>query len=377
MFDREVTAPDPLPRTTPMSDDELRQYEGLFLLLCRLRAASSDSLWRLFFERVLGMTSRSAAFERIHRLIDSGYLRRRRITEWRSVNHLTQRSLGAFPSVRARGTDWLRRPPGTTEAHRCWLRGALHAELTADGYTVGRGPRELAALRRFYIDRQARLIASINGGAEQREAENALAHLRDDGQLVPPFRARCPNCSTRAALNVAVDTCARCGASFRNEIVARVYRCKACSALSDELGAHVHLGSGSGGDAARAPCHGEMREIDVIAVDIAWRRANDSFEVIALFIDDTRRSLDHQLALIPAQIIGQPRLPIILRSTDMRSRYVTTTRSWLIQGPRHQALLRAFSEHAPEAQFPFSLTTKVIEYRPELELWTIHQGVHR
>ena len=60
----------------PMGAGELRAYEGLFLLLCQLRGASAESLFRVFFERALGVTARSSAMGRIERLVDAGFLRR-------------------------------------------------------------------------------------------------------------------------------------------------------------------------------------------------------------------------------------------------------------------------------------------------------------
>lgn len=358
----------------PIPTDELAAYEGLFLLVSRLRAVSADALWRLFFLPALGVTSRSAALRRVERLVRGDYLRHMRLSAWRSVYHLSWRGLVAFPSVRARGSDNTRKPPSLETAHYAWLRSGFHAQLSSDGFTVGRGPRELAALRRFYVDRQIAAVSKLAEGAGRADAQLVLDQLRAEASLKPPFRTRCAPCGASSPLNAlqpGVERCAGCGARTKNDVPARVYRCRTCGGLTDGLGPHV---------ASETPsrhCPGTLREIDVVNVDVAWRRIGAAYEVIGLLVDDPHRSVERQLEDIPAQIVGQPRLPLILRTTDPRSRYEPRTRTWRVKGPRHQALLRAFEDDVHEALFPFSLTTTVIDYRPELELWTVYQGAKR
>lgn len=384
-------APVPLPTSaiSPMTVGELREYEGLFLLLCRLRGASADSLWRLFLLRTLGITSRSAAMRRIERLNETGYLQHKRLSVWRSIYHLTHRALVAFPRVRASGSDTLRKPQSTSQAHYCWLRAGMHAELVGDGYIVGRGPRELAALRRFYVDGQLRRIEALPTAA-RGAAEQLLLALRREESLKPPFRARCARCGSASPLNVAVAVCSRCGGTTKNEIPLRVYQCRTCGRLTDEVGPHARpldeadeaLPPSPSSVPSRVPpcsplCSSGVREVDVLSIDIAWRRTGDSYDVIGLFIDDPRRAIARQLEQIPAQLVGLPLLPLIVRSTDQRSRFDARTLQWRAKGPRHQALLRAFAADVHEALFPFALTTKVIDYRPELELWASYAGVKR
>jgi hypothetical protein len=387
-----ATDPDPVhPGGTPgpaasvalMSERELRLYEGLFLLLCRLRAASADSIWRLFLLGTLGVTSRSAAMRHIERLVETSYLQHKRLSAWRSVYHLTHRALVTFPSVRARGTSAMRKPQSTSQSHYFWLRASFHAELVADGFTVGRGPRELAALRRFYVDAQLKRIAILGSGSDGRgtggesaraAAENILVHLRAEESLKPPFRARCSRCDCRSPLNVATEACRKCGARTKNEIPLRVYRCRACKGLADDLRAHVSTGEGA---EPGELCAGTLREIDVVPIDIAWKKIGGRYDVLGLFIDDPKRAMAPQLEEIPAQIIGLEPLRLIVRSTDPRSRFNARTQTWRARGPRHMALLHAFTADAKEALFPFSLTTKVIDYRPQLELWAIYPGVKR
>jgi hypothetical protein len=281
----------------------------------------------------------------------------------------------------------MRKPQSTSQSHYFWLRASFHAELVEDGFTVGRGPRELAALRRFFVDAQIKQIALLGAGNDGTDrtdrtdctdaraaAENVLLHLRAEESLKPPFRARCCRCDFRSPLNVVMETCRKCGALTKNDIPLRVYRCRACRGLTDELQAHV---SPAAGGQPGKPCAGTLREIDVVAIDIAWKKVGDSYDVLGLFIDDPKRAMAPQLEEIPAQIVGLPPLRLIVRSTDPRSRFDGRTQTWRARGPRHMALLHAFTADAKEALFPFSLTTKVIDYRPELQLWAIYPGVKR
>ena len=89
-------------------------------------------------------------------------------------------------------------------------------------------------------------------------------------------------------------------------------------------------------------------QIDVVPIDIGWRKVGDTYDVLGLFIDDPKRAMVAQLEEIPAQIVGLP--PLAHRSsTDPRSRFNGRTQTWRARGPRHMALLHAFTADAKEA----------------------------
>ena len=71
---------------------------------------------------------------------------------------------------------------------------------------------------------------------------------------------------------------------------------------------------------------------------------------------------------LPLRIVGQPRVPVLLRTTDSASSFDRRNGEWVTRGDRHRELLRAFSDAPGKSAFPFKTTTDVVDIRPELQL---------
>ena len=335
-----------------------RQYEGLFLLLTILRAVSAQSLHELYFRRRPAPTTMRQTTRIIGALVEYGLLERQALTGSRSVYRLTSRSYSSSPRVRRRATETIRSPLADHIGSYCWLRASIWAELTAAGYFVGRGRDEVRALRRCLVDQQ-RAVLALATGAARADAERVLAMLRNDALLTPLFRARCPQCGDTGPVNVAREKCTQCGAR-PNQVVSELrFECPRCHFVSDVEEEHHARARG---------CDGVMREVDHLTFDVGWRPNGERVDVILILVDNPERKLREQLQLLPLRIAGQPRVPIVLRSTDPYSVYDPVARHWIAQGDRHRELLRAFSEEGDRRLFPFASTTQVIDVRPELQL---------
>jgi hypothetical protein len=330
--------------------------------LTTLTAAPAESLRVLHFNRLSPPTSRRGAYRALNALVEHSVLARQEILGSRSVYHLGAAALTNSERVRARVSTNARKPLSNDDAGHAWLRASLWAELVAKGYEVGRGAAELNAVRRFLVDRQRRAVAQAKGGHAQNAAARVLELLRSDRTLAPLFRSRCSRCAWRGPLNVARTHCETCGADATRELCARAYRCFSCGHVSDAPLAHRRRTD------PRRRCRGVPREGDHLGFDVAWRLVDNRHDVILIFVDDLGRDLVTQLRELPLRVRGQPKVPIVLRSTDAASVYDRRIAAWREQGPRHRALLRAFSSEGLRRLFPFVTTTTLVEVNEALQL---------
>jgi len=332
------------------------EHEALLVLLTTLRAASAQSLRTLYFERPPRYGSERDAYRQLARLVAHGLIAKQNAPSSRSLYRLASAGLSLSERVRARATDAMRKRVPDSEAGHCWLRSALWAELVERGYVVGRGQQELVALRRFLIDKQATRAAG-----KDAEATRVLAALRVEPTLTPLFRSHCARCEWASDVSRALRSCPRCAGSLAQSLSERRFECPRCGAVSDRDEAHESKRHGG-------QCTGAVREIDHLSFDVAWRASAKGREVLLVFVDDPAVSLDVQLRALPLRIVGQPRLSIVLRTTDPSSVFDRATGQWTAMGDRHRALVRAFSEDGARDAFPFSMTADVVDIKPELQL---------
>lgn len=356
----------PLTRRRPLGSpgdarELVRAHEPLLLLLATLRAAGVQSLRTLYFSKLPGAPGRTEAHGALASLVAHGVLARQEMLLARSIYRLGARALKYSPRVRSRVSDVVRRPLPETQAAYCWLRAAVWAELARRGYHVGRGPEELAALRRFLVDMQ-RMALEHAAPSDRSAAARVLEALRSLATLTPLFRTRCTSCTWAGPLNRPASGCPRCHGAVTHALSERRFRCLRCATVSDVPGPH----SPTGASATR--CDGAMREIDHLAFDVAWRRRGQNQDVLLVLVDDPGRSLGVQLRALPLRIGGQPRVPILLRTTDPDSSFDRVSGTWITQGERHRALLRAFAAAGDRRAFPYAMTTTVVELCPELQL---------
>ena len=355
MLDPELTSAEASPPLVPRETVEALAIEEreLFRLLAVVRAASAASLHTLYFSQPpRGVRSLREAQRRLSVLVDSGLVIKQRVACARALYHLGSAAITLVPEVAARVTDHFRKPLPEEEAGYAWLRTTMWSVLRKRGFAVGRGQPELVALRRSLVDAQSERAG---------EGDRVLQALRADRALAPLFRSRCASCGSLGPLNVALRSCARCRADVSPLLSERKVQCSACDFVGDGT-----LVAGDKGHSAR--CAGTLRDADHLAFDVAWRRNGAAREVLILFVDDPRLSLEAQLRALPLRILGQPRIDVILRTTDPTSVYDRRKRAWSHLGDRHRALLRAFSEGGAKDTFPFSKTANVIEVAPEIQL---------
>lgn len=353
MLDLELTPSDAAKHDRARSAALGAEYEDLLVLLSTLRGASGDALCTLYFDRAVG---RAAAYRRLKELVANAVLAHQMLPDARSIYRLTRRALALSPRVRARSTDSARRPLADHDAEYSWLRASVWAELVKAGWVVGRGRDELLAVRRFLVDEQLRRAGT--GAAAAR----VLAALRAEPRLTPLFRARCATCALEGPLGVALSQCPRCRGRVEQVLAERRFECRKCGSVSDRDGPHDMKSR------ADRRCTAALREADHLAFDVAWRTSGGTREVMLVFVDDPSRDLFDQLRLLPLRIAGQPRVPIILRTTDPSSVFNRAKGTWISKGERHRALLRAFSDAGDKHAFPFATTASVVEPKPELQL---------
>lgn len=336
-------------------------HEDLLVLLTVLRGASTESLHALHFSKQPAPTTLRQTYRDMHRLERIGLLERQYLEKGRCVWRLTAKGHASSPRVQRRAAETIRRPMSDLVGGYCWLRSALWAELANRGYRVGRGVEEQHAVRRFLIDKQRAVVRAASGAAREA-AERVLQTLRADRALLPLFRSICPKCGTASELRQIVTNCPRCTTRVNQVPSAARYLCARCGHESDRAEPHQ-----SRRVRARR-CEGTMREVDYVDFDVAWRPAGSTFEVVLIVVDDAQRSIRRQLDVLPLRTLGQPKVPVVLRTTDHYSVLNSITCRWHSTGPRHLALLRAFTESGDRHLFPFSLTAEVIDVRPELQL---------
>lgn len=334
------------------------EHEELLLLLTTLRAASADALCALYFERTLAAR---AGHRRLKALVEHALVARQAIADNRSAYRLAGAALALSTRIRARVSDAARKQLSEDEAEYGWLRSSVWAWLARRGFHVGRGLDELLALRRFQIDEQQKR-AQV-GSADAIRVLNAL---RADPLLTPLFRSRCGRCRWEGPLGASITICPTCQGRAEPCLAQRRYECTKCGRASDRAEPH------DGPDRPRRPCAGTMREADHLAFDVAWRTASGRREVLLVFVDDPGRDLAEQLRALPLRIAGQPRLPIILRTTDVASVFNRDTQVWTSTGERHRALQGAFSDAGDSRMYPFATTAEVVDPCPKLQLRLSH-----
>ena len=338
-------------------------HEELFVLLTTLRGAGAEALHALHFaEHPHGGSSMRATYRWLSALEDAGLLERQFIHASRSLFRMTHRALASSPRITRRATDTFRRPMPPSVAGYAWLRAALWAEMKNRGYRVGRGRDELRAIRRFLVDTQRREIASLSG-TDRSDAQSVLEDLRALPAITPLFRSYCGGCGARGPIGRVLSACAKCGRATTQVASELRFECGECGYVSDADEAE-HADAKD----RRRRCTTALRETDHLAFDVAWRDGPGGTEAVILFVDDPTRALHEQLDALPIRIAGQPRVPLLLRTTDEHSVYDSAAATWAVTGPRHRELLRAFSPDGSRNLFRFSTTTTMTEVRPELQL---------
>lgn len=336
-------------------------HEPLLVLLSTLRAASAASLHALYFRDLPDFQSKRSAYRVLGVMAKRGLLARQSLLQARAVYRLGHAAFTWCERVAARARDSFRHEMPEHQAAYCWLRSALWAALAGDGYHVGRGQDELRVLRRFLVDKQQAAVAAATA-AERAARATALVALRADASLIPLFRSRCGCCGWSGELNRAAPSCGACRGAVSHRLSERRFLCVRCGLVSDVAAPHV-----SARDKSRR-CAGTLRETDHLAVDVAWRERGGSTEVVLLFVDDPTRDLEDQLRELPLRVRGQPRLPIVLKTTDPKSTFDRQRCTWAATGERHRALLRAFTESGMRGLFPLETTSTVVDIAPALQL---------
>ncbi|HUQ50693.1 MAG TPA: hypothetical protein VM692_00640, partial [Gammaproteobacteria bacterium] len=323
-------------------------FHHLFRVLAEIRAASADSLDELFFQRVFLKQCRRSTNGMLARLVEEGFLARMDLKQARVIYHLTRKSLATIEVAGIHVPETLRRPPTDELGQVFWLRASLRAEHSRLGFTVGRGPREAYALRRFLIDSVERSAAS----------RALLAELRADPALCPPMTDGCERCGFIAAYGAARAMCPRCANITSPVPLGRAFKCATCDVIAATPGPHGR-------------CTALMRELECLPVDVAWRKVGERYDVRIVFVDNPVHGLRAQLEKLPVQHMDQPKVPILLRSADPESRYDRGNAAWASKGPRHQLLDAAFSEEGLNDLWPIESTTRVIDVRPDLQLYVL------
>ncbi|MCC7071744.1 MAG: hypothetical protein IT383_10500 [Deltaproteobacteria bacterium] len=304
-------------------------FEGLFLVLVKLRAANARSLFELWF-RERGTPVRTA-MRRLHDLVDAGFLAHLRLDGARCVYHLTPKALGVSPEIERWARPSLATPPPDRQAMFCWLRSSLWAALTADGWKVGNDGQALYALRRSLIDTlEAGLAGTRDGVERQRMAWNLKGTRECEGLVVRES----------------------------DLLGARRWRCNACGAARPPGDHHDPV--------TRERCAGAFRPVPVTPLDIAWEKRGEKYDAMVLFVDNPSVPLDGQLDDVSAVCLGEPLLPIITRAVDPRSAFDRATMKWVEIGRRHAELRKAFARlgrmHA---------RVREIDYRPDLQAYVV------
>jgi hypothetical protein len=301
-------------------------FEALFILLANLRAANAASLFELYFKPT--KTPLRTAMRRLSDLVDAGLLANLRLDGARRVYHLTEKAL-ALPVMEKWAHASLATRPPDRQAMYCWLRSALFAALTADGWRVGNDTSALFALRRCCID----ALEDARSEANQDRQRAWLSKTLDEMRASP-------------ALSVTQI----------EQLVGHRWRCRACGAARVT---REHANA-----VTRAPCAGKLRAVPATPLDIAWRARGKAYEAMVLFIDNPSLPLDRQLEDLNAVCFGEPSIKVIVRATDPRSEFDREGLRWSIVGRRHAELNKALGVDG-------ALHTKivVVDYQPALQAY--------
>jgi hypothetical protein len=330
------------------------ELAGLFDVVARLRAVNADALLALFFEP-RGIPKRTA-MRRLAELVRERFLAHVRLEGTRCIYHLTAKGLAASTS-RERVTHWIRRPPAPRQADYCWLRSALVASLTREGWDVGRTWRHQLALRQHVVGGLKKLIDNRLRGNALMVARAHYENARTLQMFTPIWRAICATCGWRGDPGRAVDVCGRCGREPTPLYSKQFFRCTGCGYVADEVRSHGFRKKGGS-------CVATMRETDPLTFDVAFR----GDEIIVVFIDNPSRPFEEQFGEIPFVHCeeGRIRLPFVARSADADSRFDLKSGKWATIGSRHRALLRELAGKGRFLYMPDRVT--VIDYRPDIQL---------
>ena len=265
---------------------------------------------------------------RLKDLVDAGYLGHLRLDGARCVYHLTPKALALTPAIESRAHAALAGAPPDRQAMYCWLRSTLYALLTADGWTVGNDGAALYALRRFLIDT-----------LEDELTEASVPARRELQQIIAARRAS-------QVLTVTQN----------DMLTGRRWCCGRCGRVLREPRAHQlpHFD---------LSCDGSFRAVPVAPCDIARRKRGASMEAMLLFIDNPSLPLERQLDALPLSS-SPPRLRMILRATDERSRFDRARMKWERKGGRHVELAKVFADDGRLGRL-----VTLLEYRPEIQAY--------
>jgi hypothetical protein len=306
------------------------------------------------------MTSR-AAQARTARMVTLGFLQRTRPRGLNSIAYfLTEKGRQATPLTAAM-SEQVRRVPAPDVAFCALQRASLWASLVADGWAVGCGVREQLALRRDLVDRQKMRVDAAIGSAKD-SAARVLSALRAHPALSPAFEVGCSSCGLGYAQVRRASALCDCGSKLTATVITNAGQCRCGQTVNVDDSAQVDRHRKNCGPTA-------VRLTAPLPFDVATRAG----EVVLLLVEDPRRSIFAQVADLPLRVLGQPRLPVILRPSDDDSLYDASARRWLQKGKRYRLLERLFSEEHVDGHFPFSTTSKVVDYRPETALRVLHR----
>lgn len=178
---------------------------------------------------------------------------------------------------------------------------------------------------------------------------------------------------TRAALRAAhvrdgwtVDNTNVARDVLRRDLVSRAHE------KMQELDRSPHFRSGMAKGEARLaiPALESLPELqpadEGLPWDVAWRQNGAEQETRIIFVEQPFQALKRQLGTLPLQILGQPRVRIVLRPAEDGS-VVDQEGRPLVRGARWRSLLRAFTPTTrPMAGYPLWTTADVVNYRPEV-----------
>lgn len=332
---------------------DVKPHRGLFDVFPLLRAASAESLHAFFFAPKRRIRSVRTSARMIAKLLDEGYLARQPIDGGRSIYHLTRKSVALFTAEGIDVSDMLRRSVTPAIGGYLWLRASLLCRLLGWGYRVGRGPEAVHALRRFFVDAVRERAVRL---PRREDYELTLKWLRENFR--PPILDECRACSIRV-IDAVGGRCPRCRRRTHGSLPARTFRCGTCSAVVVAPGPHR---------ASNGLCAGLVRELDCLPFDLAWRWSVKTVEVTVPFVDNPARGLLAQLKELPLRHTNDPKVRVILRTTDPDSLFSRTRGEWANIGPRHRLMLRAFSHDGLPREYPYVLSSTIAEVAEDLQL---------
>lgn len=338
-------------------------------MLHRFRGMAPRALHDMYFTPERGFKHQRSTYACLRELCESGALRRLDLPRRRTLYILTRRALSFCGLTDDAHDDVARKTPSFQTASFLWLRSMVIGGLVARGYRVGRGPAELAALRRYLVDHaKAAVAAHKKPSVERTRAEEVLARLRSSKDLTLPVRSVCEVCLHQSDVFVVKSVCERCQQPMRVRAVEQLVSCTACGMLCEDASEHLcalHLGSAS----RRA-----FKDAELLSCDVAWKEEGGRYDVMIVIVENPRRGVKAQLEGLPLKVSGAAKVSIVLKTTDPQSRYDVKNGRFLRMGPRHKALLSAFSPGGYQDLFRYEKTAQLVDALPGLELVRAFDG---